>query len=149
MKNTVIVVTDLGSFKAYRLDQDGLHSSPRLELIENFNTVTAHGKLGDKLTDQAGQFPKGQGMPGTTGDMSNGERHNIELEQRKRLIKQLAERFNTVVGDEKVERCFFAAGREYNQQIVDELAPRARAKIEKNVPHNLTKIDKSELLKHF
>ena len=149
MKNTLIVVADLGTFKAYKLDKNGFHSHPRLELIETFNTVEAHGKLTDKVTDQAGQFPKGQGIPGVIGDMSNGERHNIQLEQRKRLVKQLAERLESLVRPDTVESCYFAASREYNQQILDVLDHRVRSKIERNVPSNLTKIDKSDLMKHF
>ena len=37
MNNKLVVVTDLGSFKAYKLEADSLHSTPRLELIEEFN----------------------------------------------------------------------------------------------------------------
>ena len=66
--------------------------------------------------------------------MSDGERHNIELESRKRLVRQLAQRLNALVRGKEVERCLLAASREINHQLLEELEPQVRAKIEKNVP---------------
>src|SRR5438552_846879 len=56
MNNKLVVVTDLGSFKAYKLEVNGLHKTPRLELIEEFNLVEAHGKMSDRLSDLAGRY---------------------------------------------------------------------------------------------
>src|SRR5438309_690777 len=50
MNNKLVVVTDLGSFKAYKLETNNQHSTPRLELIEEFSLVDAHGKMIDRLT---------------------------------------------------------------------------------------------------
>ena len=52
MKNTLIVVTDLACFKAFRLDDDSFHSHPRLELLEQFHT-TANQRLVEQVSDQA------------------------------------------------------------------------------------------------
>ena len=149
MKNTLVIVTDLGCLKAYRVENHQSNQTPRLELVEEFNNPAAHGKLVDKVTDLSGRFPRSSGMPNATGVMSDGERHNIELESRKRLVRQLAQRLNRLLGSKEVERCLLAASREINHQLLEELEPLARAKIEKNIPVDLTKLDRAEILGHF
>jgi hypothetical protein len=144
MKNTLVVVIDLACCKVFRLDNH-TNPTPRLELVDQFNNAEAHGKLGDDLTDLGGRFPRGTGG----GAMSDGERHNIELEKRKRLVKALARRLNTLARDAEVERCFLAASREINRQLIEELDPQVRAKILKNIPADLTKLQQTEILKHF
>ena len=81
--------------------------------------------------------------------MSDGERHNIELESRKRLVRQLARRLNALAGAEEIDRCFLAASKEINHQLLEELDPPVRAKIQKNVPADLTKIEHTDILRHF
>jgi hypothetical protein len=148
MKNTLVVVTDLGSFKAYRLDKSPLHRAPRLELIEEASFLDAHTKMGEQLSDQGGRFPRT--MAGAqNGAMSDGERHNIDLERRKRLVRQLAQSLNDMLQKREIESCYLAASREINHQLVDQLSPEARRKIEKNVSADLTKIEKALLLSHF
>ena len=149
MKNTLVVVIDLGCFKAFRLENNQPNQTPRLEPVEEFNSAEAHGKLVDKVTDLSGRFPHSSGVAGTRGAMSDGERHNIELESRKRLVRQLARRFNALARSPEVERCLLAASREINHQLLEELEPQVRAKIEKNVPADLTKLERAEILRHF
>jgi hypothetical protein len=149
MKNKWVVLSDLGSLKAYKVDESSLNSHPRLELLESFENPEVHSKLSEKLSDQAGQFPRGSRAAGSGHDIASGERHNIELEQRRRWVRQLAERLDHVLRRGDVEVCWFAAGKEINHQILAELSHEAKAKIEKNLPANLTKIEKAELLRHF
>lgn len=145
MKNTLLVVADLACFKAYEVDNTGLHKSPRLELIDEFNNPEAHGKLVDKVSDASGRFSRGT----NSGAMSDGERHNIELENRKRFVRLLAKRLNRIAGENGFEKCLLAASKEINHQLVEELTPQVRAKVVKNVPADLTKIEKTQLLKYF
>ena len=149
MKNTLVVVTDLACLKAYRLENNHPNKSLRLELVEEFNNAAAHGKLGDKVSDLSGRFPRRTGAQHTSGAMSDGERHNIELESRKRLVRQLAQRLNVLVRNKEVERCLLAASREINHQLLEELEPQVRAKVEKSVAADLTKLDRAEILRHF
>jgi len=149
MKNTLVVVTDLGCFKAFRLQNTHPNRAARLELVDEFNNAQAHSHLVDKLSDSAGRFPRGTGARGASGAMSDGERHNIELESRKRLVRQLADRLNSMARGQEVERCFLAASKEINHQLLGQLDPRVRAKIEKIVPADLTKLDRTQILRHF
>jgi len=114
-----------------------------------FNSADAHEKLVDKVSDLSGRFPRSTGGGGARAAMSDGERHNIELESRKRLVRQLAQRFNALARSPKIERCLLAASREINHQLLQELEAPVRAKIEKNVPADLTKLQRAEILQHF
>ena len=149
MKNTLVVVTDLGGFKAYRLDDDHLNSAPRLELFAEFNNDQAHVRLSETVTDLSGRFPRRTGTSRATGAMSDGERHNLKLEQRKRGVRRMATELNSLMRDGNVEQCWLAASRDMNRQLLAELDPHVRAKIGLNIPADLMKVDKSELLQHF
>jgi hypothetical protein len=149
MNNTLLVVADLGCLKAFKLENNHLHRSPRLDLIQEYNNADAHEKLVDKVSDLSGRFPRNTGQSKATGAMSDGERHNIELEHRKRLVRELGQRINSLVRPPDIERCLLAASVEINHQLVGELDPRVRAKIAKNVTADLTKIERAEILRHF
>ena len=145
MKKQLLIVTDLGSFKAYAVDNSRLHSTARLELIEHFNPEQPHRKMGDKLSDLAGRYRAQVGK----GSTSNGERHNIKLEERKRLIRQLAKRLSVLMNDGDVDSCYLAASKGVDQQILGALSPAAHAKIKRNVPVDLMKTSKVKLLEYF
>jgi len=149
MKNTLVVVTGLGCFKAYRLENHEPNRAPRLELVEEFNRADAHSKLVDKVTDLAGRFPRRTGAPNTIAAMSDGERHNIELESRKRLVRQMAQRFNALARGPEVERCLLAASREISHPFLEQIEPKVRAKIEKSIAADLTKLERGEIMRHF
>ncbi len=146
MNNKLVVVADLGTFKAYKLEAESTHRTPRLELIEEFNLVDAHGKLLDRLSDLAGRY-----HAPTLGKWATpwGERHNIQLERKRRLIRQLAQALADLLRRDGDHGCYLAAGKEINHQIIAELPREARAKIEKIVPCDLTKADKPEILRQF
>jgi hypothetical protein len=149
--NTLLVVADLGGFKAFKLENNNhqLKQTPRLELLEQFDNPEAHGRLVDKVSDQAGRFPRRTGGARSAGAMSDGERHNIELETRRRFVRQLAQRLNVLARNADIDRCFLAASREINNPLFEELEPQVRAKITKNVPADLTKLGQADILRHF
>jgi hypothetical protein len=148
MKNTLVVVTDLAGLKAYRVDDDLMHSSPRLELLEEFTNPQMQERLVEKTSDLAGRFPRRTGASQGAA-MSDGERHNIQLELRKRGVRKLAGRIDELMRDPQVEQCFLAASREIHHPLLDELSPATRAKIGLNIPADLTKVAKAELLGFF
>ena len=145
MKNKLVVVTDLGSLKAYQLTNAEPGVSPRLDLIEELQLNDAHQKLTDQVSDLAGRF--GKGAPGNGSSV--GERHNIDLEHRKRFVKQLTEKLSALLRPDSVQGCYFAASKEINHPIVEALEPRLRAKLETNLAADLTKMSKAELLERL
>src|SRR5579862_5410144 len=126
MKNTLLVVADLAGFKAFKVENNHpINRTPRLQFLEQFDNAQAHGRLVDKVTDLAGRFPRATGIK-ANGAMSDGERHNIELEARKRLIRQMAQRLNALARTQDVDECFLAASREINHSLLEELDPGVR-----------------------
>ncbi|MEW6602686.1 MAG: host attachment protein, partial [Nitrospirota bacterium] len=143
----VIFVVDLGHFKAYRVTKDPFEKSPKTELIESYDSLEARLKLSDKLSDAAGRYRQAGGRNGKGAGF--GEAHNIALESDKRIIKQIAADISEIVSREKCEKWCLAAPKGINNQILEHLEQHLRAKLDKNIPSNLTKTGKTELLAYF
>src|SRR5258708_38674575 len=118
MNNKLLVVTELGSLKAYKLATINQHSTPRLELVEEFSLVDAHGKMMDDMADLAGRsHAPAMGKWATP----SGERHNIELERKRRLVKQLAHALADMLRRDGADGCYLAGGKEINHPSLAEL----------------------------
>ncbi|HBH62581.1 MAG TPA: hypothetical protein DDX85_12775 [Nitrospiraceae bacterium] len=146
MDKTIIVVADLGHFKAYRITQEHMES-PRVTMIESYDSIEGHGKLVDKLSDSAGRFGRGGGKEEAA--MGSGERHTIETETEKRLIKMIAKNIDALIASEKCEVWHLAAAKKINRQVIGKLKPEIKARLDKNITSDLTKIDRSEILNYF
>ena len=149
MKRTLVIVADLGNFRAFQWDGNEFHSTPRLELIDDFETVEARGMRGNTLTVIERRAAKNASNETMVGPGSDGEQHNMELEKRRWLVRQMADRVTDLLRLKDVERCFFAAPNEINQQIIEHIGSDVRDKIEKNLSLDLTRLDKSQLIEHF
>ncbi|HVU99949.1 MAG TPA: host attachment protein [Verrucomicrobiae bacterium] len=147
MRTKLLVLADSGHLKAYRLKEDPAISRPRLELLENWESAVPR-HLREDVTDQAGQYRKGSTASGPS-DVSDGEQHNIELERRRRALKEMAYRIDALAEREKPEGCYLAASSEINNSLVAELADTTRRSIEKNVSANLTRAGQDEVIRHF
>src|SRR4051794_32980329 len=77
---SLIIVTDRGSFKAYRVNETPPRG-PTLHRVQAFETTDAHAKFLDRHTDQAGAFPNAAG-PGQMN--STAERMGIDNETDRR-----------------------------------------------------------------
>lgn len=148
MKERMLVVADLGRLKAYRLQEGRQFSHPRLELVEDSETGITH-HLSEELTDQAGRFRRSLAHNEGQSALSDGEQHNIDLERRRRAVKTLAQRINELLDREHTEEFYLAADKRINQQLLEEIPAANRAKLQKNVPANLSKLSTEELVKHF
>ena len=145
----LIIVTDLGLLRAYREVKGPQDHGPRLELIKELKPEAAYERLSDQVTDQAGRFPRGSGADFTTGDLSAGERLNLDAEQTRRLLNRLAETIDALLADEAVTGCSLAASAPIHKQLLDALNPQARGKIGQVLASNLARTDPQELLGHF
>jgi len=149
MHSKLIIVTDRGLLRAYRQTQTVNDRQPRLELIAELKPAEAHIKRSDQVSDQAGRFPRGGGTAVTPGDLSAGEQLQQEAEQDHRLIQQLAEKIDTLLGDAQVTAGRLAASAPIHKQLFAALSPISREKIIQVLASNLTKTDPTELLGHF
>ena len=142
----LIIAVDLGHFKAYKVSTDS-PGSPKIHLIESYDSIEGHGKLSEKVSDGAGRFGVGGGKNGAA--KGDGEPHNIELEAEKKAAKLIAKDITAIIGREGIKKWWFAAANKLNSLILDNLEPDLKAKMDKNINSNLTKTNKSEILKHF
>ena len=142
----VIIAVDLGHFKAYKVTKKELES-PRIQLIESYDSIEAHGKLSDKVTDTSGRFGMGGGKNGAA--KGYGEPHNMELEMEKKAAKLIAKDINTIIKKEGSPKWYLAASKTINNQILDNLEVGVKAKLDKNITSDLTKIGKSDIMNYF
>ena len=142
----ILIFADLGHFKAYKVSKAPMESV-RVTLIDSYDTIEGHGRLGEKLSDSAGRFRRAEGIKGSA--KGYGEPHNLELETEKRLVKLIAKGIDNLIEKEDFKEWDLAAPARINRQITDNLAPDIKARLGKSITADLTKVDKSEILSHF
>lgn len=152
MNTKLLVIADLGHFKAYKVEESQNFSQPRLRLLEEWETnVPRH--LSEELSDQAGQFRKDHkgATNGGASNLSDGEQHNIDLERRRRAVKTVAHRMCEMLSRKEtdVDGCYFAAGPEINGAILEQLDRGTRSQIQKNVCANLTRLNAEQVISRF
>jgi hypothetical protein len=142
--SSLIIVTDRGSLKAYRVDETPTRG-PSLHLVQAFDTTDAHGKMSDKITDAAGRFGDGAGAhPGASVSESK-----LENETDRRIYRQLAEQIVKVVNTDAVDGWSFAAPASMHAAIIDLLPNNVRDRIVEHVKSDLVKIEPAKLATHF
>jgi len=145
--SSLIIVTDRGSLKAYRVNETPTRG-PSLQLVQAFNITDAHGKMVDKVSDLAGRFPVSDGAGGRHAN-SIAERTQLETETDRRIHKQLADQIAKIVTSDGVEGWSFAAPAEIHSAIVDLLPRKVRDRIVEHVKSDLVKTEPSKLPAHF
>ena len=145
----LVVVTDLGTFKAYEFEEDRFATRPKLAVVDALEFTAGTDKISKKLSDSAGRFGKGSVPVSGTNDGSTADNHGIILEDRRRHMQQIGERVGQLLSDGKYDSCFFAASDEINRQIMHYVPDSAKKKIEKNLTCNLVHANHDELLRHF
>ena len=143
---SLIVVADRGGVKAYRVNETP-NRGASLQLVQAFDITDAHGRYNDKLTDQAGRFPVSDG----NGRHANAiaERTALEVENERRICKQLAEHIAEVVKREAATGWSFAAPPAIHASVTDLLPPPIRNRVVEHVKSDLVKIEPSKLPSHF
>ena len=144
---SLVIVTDRGSLKAYRVNETPTRG-PSLQLVQAFNITDAHGKLIDKLTDVAGRFPVSDGV-GRQHHAASIAESKLETETDRRIQKQLADQIVKIVSSNGEEGWSFAAPSEIHAAIVDLLPPAVRDRIIEHVKSDLVKIEPAKLPAHF
>jgi hypothetical protein len=146
--SSLIIVTDRGTLKAYRVDETPTRG-PSLKLVQAFNTTDAHGKLIDKVTDFAGRFAVADGAGASAHHGASIAETKLENETDRRIYKQLADQITKIVKNDAESGWAFAAPAEFHTTIVELLPPEVRARIVEHVKSDLVKIEPAKLPAHF
>lgn len=142
MSSKIIIVTDLQRYKLYTTKQDPL-GRESVELLESVDSLETHQRISEKVTDRMGDFQSSRGSG------SAGEEQNLELEEEKRRIKEIAKQISNSLQNQNFKSWCLAAPKAINNQIVEHLDPHLREKLVINLHLDLTKIPDNELLEHF
>ena len=145
MNPKLLIVTDLGVLKAYRLNitpRGSLH----LDRLETVVLDEAHRRLVDRVTDLAGRrvAPTRKSWAAPIADD-----HNLKLETKRRLIKKIAGHIERLVAENRECGVRLAAHREINHLILSLLPPAVRQRIETNLVLDLVRADERKLIKCF
>jgi hypothetical protein len=145
MKDKLIIVVDLGLVRAYRIELTP-QRTPRLRQLQQVVLEEAHERLKDRVSDLAGR----QGSrTQNSSSAPKADDHNLKLESKRRLIRQIAGRITDLIQQNAKNGCWLAAPKEINLQILNELPPAVRNRIQKTVPCDFTKLSPPEVLEHF
>lgn len=145
MKAKLIIATDLGRLRAYRIELTP-KGTPHLDPVADLMLLDAHRRFADRVTDMAGRH---SGPTQKRWGTPMADDHNLRLETERRLIKEIAKHVEQIVLENGHEGVWFAAHKEINHQILDELPRPIGARIEKNLSRDLTKAEPTELLDQF
>ncbi|HZS16831.1 MAG TPA: host attachment protein [Candidatus Udaeobacter sp.] len=145
--SSLIIVTDRGGLKAYRVNETPTRG-PSLQLIQAFNITDAHGRLLDKVSDLAGRFPVTNGAGAHHGPGSIAERTQLATETDRRIHKELADQISKIVPRDG-KGWSFAAPAEIHGAIVDLLPAAVRDRIVEHVKADLVKVEPAKLVSRF
>jgi len=147
MSTKLIIVADLQRFKLFtsKMDPMGRES---LELLQNIESLETHQQLGERVSDQQGNF-QGVSSSGLINASGSGEDHNIELENERRRLKEIAKQISSTLQEHSHTGWYFAAPKAINNQIVELLDPAIVKSMKVNLNADLTKIPTDQLLEHF
>jgi hypothetical protein len=146
--SSLVIVTDRGSLKAYRVDETPTRG-PSLQLVQAFDMTDAHGKLIDKVSDSAGRFPVTEGAGAHRGPASIAERTQLAMETDRRIQKELADQIVQIVSRNGKNGWSFAAPAEIHATIVELLPGDVRQRIVEHVKSDLVKVEPARLISHF
>lgn len=145
MNPKLLIIADLGSFKAYQLGTTP-RGTPRLELLENTTLTDAHQRVVDRVTDLAGR----RAPPARNAAAAPvGDDHNLKLETRRRLTRQLAEHLRRLARQHPEDSIWLAAHKAINRMLCEALPNGVRDRVEVNLARDLVKADSRELLAVF
>lgn len=141
----LVVITDLGHFKAARLETTP-RGTPRLEWLEEVRLEAYPNRVVDKVTDLAGRHAapaqKHWGAP-------MADAHNLKLETRRRIIKGIAQRVTRLLKAHPELPLWLAAPAEINHLVLEALPKSLRPRVEVSLARDLVKAGQREVLEAF
>lgn len=158
--NDIVIVANLGEIKIYKANSRDLEAEAglkpnnvKLDLVNNFNYIDARLKIGEVVTDSAGQFKGGgsqnRGGAFVGGSTSLGEANNLEIHREEEAIEMLAKNISEAIEENNPPKWYMALPQSIYSRVFDKISTSAKEKLEKSIKKDLVKINKSELIEHF
>jgi Protein required for attachment to host cells len=128
--SSLIIVADRGSLRAYQVDETPTRG-PRLKLVQAFEIPNVNDLSRTHHTTAVTDWPQ------------------LEIEETRRICKQLATEITKLVRRDFGEGWSLAAPESIHQQIVESLPAEIRERIFENVESDLVKTPVAKLPSHF
>lgn len=152
MKNTFIVLADLGHLRAFQPQEAEPGRGREFDLKEIKLAPLSHVPvpISEQVTDQAGRFATG-GAAGSArgGGMSHGEAHNLQTEDERRLIQKLASRIDAVIAKRSPARWILAVPAAILPRVKEALHPTSKQKLVEAQAADLTKLSVKQVESRF
>ncbi|MCF6311041.1 MAG: host attachment protein [Verrucomicrobiales bacterium] len=152
MKNTFIVLADLGHLRAFQPQaaEPGVGREYDLKEIKLAPLTHTPTPISEQVTDQAGRFAQGGGAGAARGcGMSHGEAHNLKTEDERRLIKELASRIDAVLAKRSPARWILAAPSAILPRLKEALHPTSKKILVDTQGSDLTKLSLKQVEARF
>ena len=152
MKNTFIVLADLGLLRAFQPEpaEQGVGREFDLKEIKLAPLTHTPTSIGEQVTDQAGRFRAtvNPGSPRGSG-MSHGEAHNLQTEDERRLIQKLAARIDAIIAKRSPDRWILAVPSAILPRVKNALHPTSKQKLVESHAADLTKLSLKQVEYRF
>lgn len=146
MAEKYFVIVDRRHVRIYREETAPGQITPRLSVAHAVDLVDGHGNYWDNDTDQAGRF---QGSKGRPAGMSIDERLPMQEERERRIVDQLATTIEKFFAARPAAVWHFAAGPMLHNNVLEQLTPPVRERLDRSVQKELANVPTAELRGHF
>jgi hypothetical protein len=125
--SNLIIATNLGAMKAFRISETSVAHRRHAELIQNTEYSGAHEKLSELVSDRPGRF-RGSGVQ-TAPNRAFGENHNLKAHLKDNSIKQVSNDINALIEEAEDEHVYLAMPKEISHDINSHLSNRSKDRI--------------------
>ena len=150
-----IITVSKGELKVYQAKPRTLEAEAglkeyevKLDLIQAEDYIAAHKRLGDIVSDDAGQFRNSDRAGGDFTPKSVGEDHKLEEEIEARILREIAEDIETIASKSNAP-LFLTVPEPIEKELLSLLKESTAERIIKTVPKDYVKIDKETLLERI
>ncbi len=146
----LIIAADLGRVRVWKVREAGPHPLEQwhLDEIEADRSHDHVRTLLETVTDKAGRFEKGEGIPFRTG-MSHGEEHHLLGEMEKRDIARAAGHIEDALGRDGYPEWILAAPPAILRALQQNLSRRAIAMLDRSLAADLTRCTTADMEERF
>ncbi len=142
MTPNLIILTDLGQFKAYRVERTA-RGTVRLELREHIRFESARERIQDQVRDMAGQ----RGSPTNKNwGAPMADDHNLRLERKRKLCREVAGHVRRLVGSNGTQDVWLVAQPDVSRVVMKDLPAKARQRVTRTIGRDLVKLPKRDLI---
>ncbi|EQB39455.1 hypothetical protein M947_05535 [Sulfurimonas hongkongensis] len=141
MESNLIIIVDLQHFKLFKVKQDPLKRES-VEMIKSSKNLDFYLKADEKYSDRKGNFTSKQSS-------GSNENQNLELEEERRRIQDIADHISEILGKYSHSSWYFAAPEAINNQIVELLDKKDIENMEINLKLNLANTPNDKILDYF